>query len=62
MGVFFLQNFIPQKVKVSSSIQLNTCTYYVCDKKLETKLKRLHKTRVEKMSLFHQKKYVGIYF
>ena len=54
-GYFFLQNFISQKVKVSSSIHLNACTYYVCGIKLETKLMRLHKIWVEKMSLFHQK-------
>ena len=36
---------------------LNTCKYYVCGKKLETKVMRLHKIRVWKITLFHLKKY-----
>ena len=39
-----------------SSIHLNTCKYYVCGIKLETKVMCLHKIRVEKISLFHIKK------
>ena len=49
-------NFISQKGKVLSSIHLNTCKYYVCGIKLETKVMCLHKIRVEKISLFHIKK------
>ena len=37
MGVFLCPNFISQKVKVSSSIHLNTCKYHVCGIKHETK-------------------------
>ena len=62
MGVFLWPNFISQKVKVSSSIHLNTCKYYVCDTKLETKVMRLHKIRVENISLFHLKKCAVNYF
>ena len=39
-----------------SSIHLNTCKYYVCGIKFETKVMCLHKIRVEKISLFHIKK------
>ena len=39
-----------------SSIHLNTCKYYVCGIKLETKVMRLHKIPVEKITLFHLKK------
>ena len=52
-----MTKFISQKVKDSSSIHLNTCKYYVCGKKLETKRMRLHKIRVWKITLFHLKKY-----
>ena len=41
---------------------LNTCKYYVCGIKLETKVMRLHKIRVEKISLFQLKKCAVIYF
>ena len=51
-----LPNFISQKVKVSSSYRLNTCKYYVCGIKLETKVMRLHIIRVGKISLFLLKK------
>ena len=47
-GYFLWPNFISQKVKVSPSIHLNKCKYYVCGIKLETKVMRLHKIRVEK--------------
>ena len=56
------QIFISQKVKVSSSIHLNTCKYYVCGIKLETKVMCVHKIRVEKISLFHLKNRAVIYF
>ena len=62
LGVFLWPNFISQKVKVSSSIYLNTCKYYVCDTKFETKVMRLHKSRVENISLFHLKKCAFNYF
>ena len=62
MGVFLGPNFISPKVKVSLSIHLNTCKYYVCDIKLETKVMRLHKIRFEKIPLFHLKKYAVNYF
>ena len=63
MGVFFVTKFFfSQKVKVSSSIHLNTCKYYVCGIKLETKVMRLHKIRVEKISVFHLKKCAVNYF
>ena len=39
-----------------------TCKYYVCGIKLETKVMRLHKIRVEKISLFHLKKCAVNYF
>ena len=45
-----------------SSIHLNTCKYYVCRIKLETKVMRLHKVWVEKISLFHLKKCAVNYF
>ena len=52
-----MTNFISQKAKVSSSIHLvNTCKYYVCGIKLETKVMHLHKIRAEKFLLFHLKK------
>ena len=57
-----MTNFISQKVKVLSSIHLNTCKYYVCGIKPETKVMRLHKIRVEKIPLFHLKKCAVNYF
>ena len=57
-----MTNFISQKVKVLSSIHLNTCKYYYCGIKLETKVMRLHKIRVEKISLFHLKRCAVNYF
>ena len=33
-----------------------TCKYYVCGIKIEMKVMRLHKIRVEKITLFHLKK------
>ena len=62
MGVFLCPNFISQKVKVSSSIHPNTCKYHVCGIKLNTKVMRLHKFRVEKVSLFHLQKCAVNYF
>ena len=59
---FLLSNFISQKIKVSSSIHLNMCKYYVCGIKLETKVMRLHKILAEKISLFHLKKCAVNYF
>ena len=41
---------------------LNTCKYRVCGIKLERKVMRLHKIRVEKISLFHLKKCAVNYF
>ena len=61
-GIFCDPNFISQKVKFSSSIHLNTCKYYVCSIKLETKVMRLYKIRVEKISLFHPRKCAVNYF
>ena len=43
-------------VKDSLCIHLNTCKYYVCGIKIETKVMGLHKIRVEKITLFHLKK------
>ena len=57
-----MTKFISQKVKVSSSIHLNTCKYYVCGIKLETKVMCLLKIWVEKLSLFHLKKCAVNYF
>ena len=57
-----MTKFFSQKVKVSLSIHLNTCKYYVCDIKLETKVMRLHKIRVRKISLFHLKMCAVNYF
>ena len=62
MGIFSVTKFMSQKVKVSSSIHLNTCKYYVCGIKLETKVMRLHKIWAEKISLFHLKKCTANYF
>ena len=39
-----------------------TCKYYVCGIKHATKVMRLHKIRVEKISLFHLKKRAVNYF
>ena len=61
-GYFLRPNFISQKVKISSSIHLNTCKYFVCDTKLEMKVMLLHTIRVEKISLFHLKKCAVNYF
>ena len=36
-------------MKVSLSMHLNTCKYYVCGIKIETKVMRLHKIPVEKI-------------
>ena len=57
-----MTKFYFTEFKVSSSIHLNTCKYYVCGIKLETKVMRLHKIRVKKMSSFHQKKCAVNYF
>ena len=57
-----MTKFYFTKNKVSSRIGLNTCKYYVCGIKLETKVMRLHKIRVEKIPLFHQKKCAVNYF
>ena len=51
-GIFCDQILLHRK----SKIHLNTCKYYVCGIKLETKVMRLHKIRVEKITLFHLKK------
>ena len=51
-----MTKFISQKVKDLLSIHLNTCKYYVCGIKIDTKVMRLHKIRVEKITLFHLKK------
>ena len=42
--------------------QPNTCKYYVCSIKPKTKVMRLHKIYVEKISLFHLKKCAVNYF
>ena len=57
-----MTKFISQKVKVSLSIHLNTCKYYVCGIKLETKVMCLHKISVEKISLFHLRSVLSITF
>ena len=57
-----MTKFYFTEVKVSSSIHLNTCKYYVCGIKFETKMMRLHLIRVEKISLFHLKKCAFNYF
>ena len=57
-----MTSFISQKVKVSSSFHLNTCKYYVCGIELENKVMRLHKIRVQKISLYHLKKCAVNYF
>ena len=62
MGVFLYPNFISQKVKFSSSFHLNACKYYVFSIKLQMKVMRLHRIRVEKISLFHLKKCAVNYF
>ena len=58
-GIFCDQILFHRKSKLS---HLNTCKYYVCSIKLEMKVMRLHKIRVEKMSLFHLKKCAFNYF
>ena len=62
MGVFLWLNLFHRVVRVSSSIHLNTCKFYVCGIKLETKVMRLHKILVEKISWFHLKKSAVNYF
>ena len=57
-----MTKFYFTEVKVSSSIHLNTCEYYVCGIILEKKGMRSHKIRVEKISLFHLKKSAVNYF
>ena len=57
MGVFLWPNFISQKVKVSLGIHLNTWKYNVCSIKLETKVMRLQKILVKKISPFLLNKY-----
>ena len=52
----------PMAPRVSSRIHLNTCKYYVWGIKLETKVMRLPKIRVEKISLLHLKKCAVNYF
>ena len=59
MGVFFLQNFISQKFKVSPRIRLKIWKYHVCGIKLEMKAMCLHKIHVEKISSFLLNEYVG---
>ena len=54
--------FTESQVKVSSSIHLKSCKYYVCGIKLERKRMCLHKNRVEKIPLFHLKKCAVNYF
>ena len=49
-GTFCDQNIISQKVKVSPRIHLNTWKYNVWGIKLATKVMRLHKIQVEKIS------------
>ena len=60
--MFIVTKFYFTESQVSSSIHLNTCKFYVCGIKLETKVMRLHKSRVEKISLFHLKKCAVNYF
>ena len=57
-----MTKFYFTEVKVSSSIHLNTCNNYVRGIKLEKKVMRLHKIRVEKISLFHLEKCAVNYF
>ena len=47
-----MTKFILRKITVSLGIHLNTWTYNVCGIKLEAKVMRLLKIRVENMSLF----------
>ena len=61
-GIFCDQILFHRKSKFSSSIHLNSCKYYVCGRKLETKVMRLHKIRIEKISLFHLKRCAVNYF
>ena len=49
-GIFCDQNIISQKVIVSAGIHLNTWKYNVWGIKLATKVMRLHKIQVEKVS------------
>ena len=45
-----MTKFYSQKVKVSPGIRLNTWKYHVWGIKLATKVMRLHKIQVEKIS------------
>ena len=54
--------YFHRKSKFRWSMHLNTCKYYVCGIKLETKVMRLHKIRAEKISLFHQRSVLSITF
>ena len=57
MGYFLGPNFISQKVKVLPDIHLNTLRYNVMGIKLATKVMRLHKIQVEKISYLVINKY-----
>ena len=52
-GGIFCDQILFHRKSVLSSIHLNTCKYYVCDIKLEMKVMRLHKIRVEKISFLY---------
>ena len=52
VGVFVLTIFFSLKAKVSSGIHLNTWNYSVCSIRSDAKVMRLHRTRVNKKSLF----------
>ena len=62
MWVFIVTKFYFTESQSSTSNHLNTCKYYVCGIKLETKVMRLDKTRDGKISLFHLKKCAVSFF
>ena len=59
MGIFFVTKFYFTE---SQNFVKYSPKYYVCGIKFETKVMRLHKIRVEKISLFHLKRCAVNYF
>ena len=62
VAVFFVTKFYFTESQSFIEYSPNTCKYYVCGIKLEKKGMRLHKIRVEKISLFRLKKCLVKYF
>ena len=61
-GGIFVTKFYFTESQSFVEYSINTCKYYVCGIKLEKKVRRFHKIRVEKTSMFHLKKCAVNYF